>query len=410
MLRASPRALPFVVAIAAIGIALMPGHAVAAGFSVLHAFGGPGDGATPKAGLVSDKSGNLYGTTRLGGSQNEGTIFQIAPDGTETVLVEFTGQSDGAFPVARLAIDTKGNLYGTTKFGGDLNCGKGKGCGVVFKLTPDNTLVGLHLFSGGSDGAFPVAEVALDKKGNLLGTTMEGGGAGCGTAGCGIVFRLLQNGTYKILHAFAGGTDGANPTSGIAVGGYGYFYGTASLGGSTGCGGNGCGTIFLVQNNGDEGALHVFKGGDDGAFPNGILLSGKLDKLVGTTSAGGGTGCGGQGCGTVFTQQIPVGNESILYAFAGGADGSDPEGGIVVDGSGNLDGTTASGGGAGCGGAGCGTLFKLTKQGAETVLYAFPGGSDGNTPLGPPAIVKKVLYGTASGGGDLGGGTVFQLK
>src|ERR1700756_5147427 len=100
--------------------------------TVLHSFSG-NDGAQPIAGLIADGNGNLYGTTAKGGASGNGVVFKLAPGGTYTVLYSFTGGSDGRFPQAGLIADRSGNLYGTTQFGG------ATGNGVVFKITPGGT-------------------------------------------------------------------------------------------------------------------------------------------------------------------------------------------------------------------------------------------------------------------------------
>lgn len=139
--------------------------------TVLHAFAGGGDGSYPQtgAGVVKDRSGNLYGTTYTGGASNEGTVYKIAPDGTETVLHSFTGGSDGDYPISDLLITRAGRLYGTTSSGGDSNKG------TVFALDPDGTESILHSFSGGSDGAFPRGRLTHGRNGLLYGTTYQGG-------------------------------------------------------------------------------------------------------------------------------------------------------------------------------------------------------------------------------------------
>jgi uncharacterized repeat protein (TIGR03803 family) len=151
--------------------------------TVLHSFGGA-YGANPYfSGVVRDTAGNLYGTTTAGGANGFGTVFKLSPTGTETVLHSFANDgTDGFSPYAGLAIDTKGNLYGTTYFGG------ASGFGTVFKLTPTGTETVLHSFANnGTDGFDPYAGLALDKAGILYGTTLEGGANGFGT-----VFKITQ--------------------------------------------------------------------------------------------------------------------------------------------------------------------------------------------------------------------------
>jgi uncharacterized repeat protein (TIGR03803 family) len=149
-------------------------------------------GALPAAGLIVDASGNLYGTTNSGGAYGYGTVFKLTTSGSETVLYSFTaGGSDGRYPQSGLVADASGNVYGTTYVGGDASCGyKNEGCGVVFKLTPSGSETVLHSFTGGSDGANPAAGLIFDASGNLYGTTVGGGGSDLGT-----VFKLSGVGT-----------------------------------------------------------------------------------------------------------------------------------------------------------------------------------------------------------------------
>ncbi len=247
--------------------------------SVLHSFtGGSSDGAFPFAGLIADSAGNLYGTTQGGGASNNGVVFKLAPGGTETVLHSFTGGSDGSNPLfAGLIADGAGNLYGTTEFGGGTGCG-GPGCGVVFKLTPTgSSYTVLHSFAGGSgDGANPYAGLIIDSAGNLYGTTEFGGGPGCG-----VVFKLAPGGTETVLHTFTGSpNDGAFPTAGLFADSGGNLYGTTAGGGAPPppnappCGGSGCGTVFKLAPGGAETVLYTFCrlfNCNDGAGPSGVI-------------------------------------------------------------------------------------------------------------------------------------------
>src|SRR5271156_6257968 len=169
------------------------------GFSLLHNFTGPPDGANSAAGLVEDAVGNLYGTTSQGGitggacgSVGCGIVFKMDQSGNETVLHSFDGQPDGASPLAGLVLDAAGNMYGTTSLGGTANFG------TVFKLDSTGTETVLYSFAGGPDGADPVADLVLDAAGNLLGTTSMGG-----TSGAGTVFKLDSTGKESVLYTFS---------------------------------------------------------------------------------------------------------------------------------------------------------------------------------------------------------------
>ena len=145
-----------------------------------------------------DDQGNLYGTTPWGGTGcggvGCGTVFKVTPDGTETVLHNFAGGTDGSTPSAGLVRDGQGNLYGTTALGGGTGCYEGAGCGTVFEVTAGGAYSVLYRFTGGADGALPFGGLVLDVQGNFYGTTIAGGVGGCssygGVAGCGVVFKV----------------------------------------------------------------------------------------------------------------------------------------------------------------------------------------------------------------------------
>jgi uncharacterized repeat protein (TIGR03803 family) len=232
--------------------------------TVLHSFaGGPSDGAVPQAGLIADSSGNLYGTTREGGSG--GVVFKLSPSGTYTVFYSFTGGSNGGAPFARLLADSSGNLYGTTYAGGRSNAG------VVFKLSASGTYTVLYSFCslpGCRDGNQPDAGLIADSSGNLYGTTIAGGGSGNGT-----VFKLSPAGTETVLYSFTGGRDGGGP-GGLIADSSGNLYGAAGGGSGTGCEGSPCGVVFKLSPSGTYTVLYAFTGGSDGGqavrVPGGI--------------------------------------------------------------------------------------------------------------------------------------------
>jgi uncharacterized repeat protein (TIGR03803 family) len=281
-------------------------------------------GVIPTGGLVIDKAGNLYGTTWapgiLGGplrarakdpSPNTywgcdkpgcgGTVYRLTPTKNgwkETDLYAFTGASDGAASVASLIFDGVGNLYGTTNYGGTTGCTSGYGCGVVFELTPGKTgwkESVLHRFTGGSDGAYPMASVVLDTTGNLYSTTSTGGnGNDCKmlySTGCGVVFELgYAKGKWheQVLYSFQGGTDGASPYATVIMDNHGNIYGTTFTAGDPT---HPSGVIFkLVPSGGDwtEKVLHTFTyGHGDGQSPAAPLIFGPRGYLYGTTVGGG---------------------------------------------------------------------------------------------------------------------------
>jgi uncharacterized repeat protein (TIGR03803 family) len=379
----------------------------AKGFRVLYAFKGGSDGSDPFAPLVADGDGNLFGTTTYGGGSGCGgsgcgTVFMLAKNGAETVLHVFAGSpNDGGWPQAAVIRDKTGNLFGTTIIGGLIETSCQLGCGTVFKIAPGGNETVLHAFTGGSDGQLPDAPVIADRKGNLTSTAFWGDNSGCDGGGtCGNIFKLATNGTESQLYDFTN-AGGANPAAGLIADKAGNLYGTAFDGGSAGYG-----AVFMLAPNGVETVLHSFTGSPgDGAVPEAGLIRDGAGNLYGTTGSGGQSGCSG-GCGVVF-KIAADGAETVLHAFTGGSDGGAPQfAGVIMDASGNLYGTTQQGGAHGNG-----VVFKLAPNGKETVLHAFTGGSDGAQPFaGLIADRKGYLYGTTWSGGANGVGIIFKLK
>lgn len=400
---------------AVLGVTLLASSASAQTLTTIHAFkGGANDGRSPAAGLIFNRAGTtLYGTTQFGGAVDKGSVFALDPTtGATTVLHSFTNLGEGFFPQAGLAMDRAGALYGTTISVPDA------GGGAVFKLDPaTNTFTVLHSFHGGSDGFFPSAPVTVDRKGNIFGTTLDGGGAGdtntCPLF-CGSVFRIdHKTGLLKILHGFTGFADGSHPFSGLIPGPDGKYYGMAFDGGAE-CGVGGCGTVFKIDP--DTGAfttLHLFTGGAaDGAFPLGNLVFDKSGILYGTTEGG-----GEKSSGTIFRLDPGTGAFSVLHTFTFfDGNGAFPSGGLSFNSAETLlYGTTFYGGNDRCknaGDAGCGTAFSFDPAtSAFAVLHKFSGSADGGNPdSGLTLAANGLLYGTtAFDGARKNGGTVFSL-
>jgi uncharacterized repeat protein (TIGR03803 family) len=410
-LRAQNRAA--IVLAGSLVVALTVGVQAQAAEHVLYAFQGGSDGAGAGSTPIVDSAGNLFATTFGGGGSGCqdgagcGTAFELSENGTETVLHAFTGGDDGGYPAADLLLDATGNLYGATNTGGR------RGGGVVFQLASDGTESILYAFKGGADGVQPTG-IYRDKKGTIFGTTVYGGNGNvgvCGSNGCGTVFEIKPNGNETVLHAFQGGNDGIYPVGGLVRDKAGNLYGASDNGGGGGgCanGAFGCGTIFRIAQDGTESVLYAFQGGNDGYGPTGNLIIDSEGNLYGTTISGGGSNCG-TGCGTIF-KVAPEGTETILHAFQGGSDGSTPLSGLSMDRAGNLYGATFYGGGPGCKGAGCGTVYELMPDGNEIVLHVFKKLVQGRGP-GTALLVGKnrILYGMAGGGID-NDGVVFSVK
>src|SRR5208282_698600 len=336
-------------------------------YSVLHDFSGS-DGANPYANLTLSGS-TLYGTTAYGGSSGNGTVFAVNTDGTGfTTLYSFTAvdptygtNSDGAYPSSGLILSDN-TLYGTAKLGG------GFGNGTVFAVNTDGTgFTNLYSFtaeawvssinaSTNSDGANPVGGLILS------GNTLYGTASAAGSCGKGTVFAVNTDGTdFTTLHSFTGGSDGANPVAGLILSGN-TLYGTASGGGSSGPG-----TVFAINTDGSGfTTLHSFTGGSDGANPYANLtLSGST--LYGTTWGGGSSASGTVfywGYGTVFAVNTDGTCFTTLHSFRAlsgsgpyfgtNSDGAVPQAGLILSGN-TLYGTTVWGGSSGGG-----TVFSLS--------------------------------------------------
>jgi uncharacterized repeat protein (TIGR03803 family) len=357
---------------------------------VLHTFGAGSDGVYPESTLIA-VNGTFYGTTLQGGAHNLGSVFKIGKSGTESVLHSFAGGSDGAYPKEGLT-DVNGTLYGTTDSGGGTGCTSGSGCGTVFSITTSGKEHVLYRFKGGTDGESPVASLT-DVHGTLYGTTVGGGGVGCGSAGgCGTVFKITTSGKERVLYSFKGGTDGAQPYAGLTdVNGT--LYGATFAGGA-----NGAGTIIKITTSGVETVLYSFQGGSaDGESPYASLTD-VNGTLYGTTQYG-----GANLDGTAF-KVTTSGTEKVLHSFLGGAnDGAFPLG-VLAYMNGALYGTTYYGGSSGDG-----VIFKMTTSGRDSVLYGFKGGSDGAYPYAGLTKVNLMFYGTTELGGSHARGTVFSL-
>ena len=324
--------------------------------------------------------GNLYGVCYWGGDPSHssfcfggtgfGTIFKLSTQGILTNLYVFEGPPNGENPVG-LIQGADGSFYGVTYLGGSNNCvvsgccdGYG-GYGTVFKLTQQGTFTTLHVFSGGTDGAWPDAALVQGTDGYLYGTT-SGGNTNAGT-----VFKISTDGrTFTNLHAFSGGADGASPSASLIQDGGGLLYGTAFGGGT-----NNAGTVFSITTNGVLTTLHTFSGSPDGFGPFAALVRGSDSNFYGTTVWGGTTNTDPYvtgpppGDGIVF-KMTPLGTLTTVYQFSGTTDGRNPEIGALVQSSfdGYLYGTTALGGVNDAG-----TVFKCGIP--ATYTWSVSGGS-----------------------------------
>jgi uncharacterized repeat protein (TIGR03803 family) len=288
------------------------------------------NGANPSGSVISDSSGNLYGTTDGGGAFGDGTVFELpAGSGTIVTLASFNG-TDGQTPDCGLIMDSSGNVYGTTSWGG------ASGDGTVFELAQGSgTITTLASFNG-SDGANPKSTLSTDSSGNLYGATTNGGAYGVGT-----VFELVHSsGTITTLASFY---DGANPNGGVIIDRSGNLYGTTISGGDSDFG-----TVFeLAQGSGTITTLASFNG-TNGQNPYGGVIRDSSGNLYGTAD----TGDGPSSYGTVF--ELALGSRTIttLASFSV-TTGTYPNAALLMDRSGDLYGTTTEGGSGG------GTVFEL---------------------------------------------------
>jgi uncharacterized repeat protein (TIGR03803 family) len=366
------------------------------------------DGVAPSSALSMDASGNFYGVTQLGGTFNEGTLYQLSPDGTVTVLHTFGSvANDGIYPFGNLFMDSEGNLYGGTAEGGANNGG------ILFKVTPEGAETILYNFCsmGGSectDGSVPVGGFVRDSHGNFYGTTEQGGAHKLGT-----VFRLTPGGIETVLHSFGNGTDGATPEAGLVMDSAGNIYGTTAHGGVTLCS-EGCGAVFKMTLSGTMTLLYSFCAGfsspcRDGIYPLAAPVLDSLGNLYGTTEVS-----GLYNYGTVF-RISRSGTDTLLHQFAGHDDGENPVGGLIFDSAGYLYGTTLGSGSD----RSDGIVFKMSstsRTGKETILHSFRGGNvDGSEPEATLLMDSAGnLYGTTVFGGNgssssLGDGAVFKV-
>lgn len=390
-----------------------PAHA-ASPKATIYSFQGGVDGGIPEAGLTGDTDGALYGVSS-GGPQGSGLVFKVTPPApgstswTKTTLYAFRGGADGGFPQAGLTFDSDGALYGATREGG------ANGAGTVFRLSPPLTAGGawtkttLYSFRGGADGAQPLAGLAMDTDGTLYGVTNQQGARGAGT-----VYALQPPApgsttwTKATIYAFQGGADGANPYGGVVLDTNGALYGTTAYGGH-----RGAGTVYKIAPPSDgatawtKSTLYSFDG-VEGNFPRATVTFGTDGALYGVTYGG-----GAFNGGTAYRLTPPAGaatawTKATIYSFKPGVEGSNPFSELTFDTAGALYGANFNGGPSG-GGA----VFKLTPSGANwsaSVVYAFGGGADGQSPGGLVFDDKGTIYGVTMYGGARWNGSVFQIS
>lgn len=366
--------------------------------TTLYSFEGPPDGAYSSAGLALGANGNFYGTTAYGGANNLGTIFEITPSGTVTILHSFAGTpNDGNLPVNGLLLASDGNFYGTTAYGGANNEG------TIFKVSPSGVLTTLYSFCSQlncPDGALPTDVLIQATDGNFYGTTERGGAYGGRYSG-GTVFKMTPSGNLTTLYSFcalANCADGEYPYAGLLQASDGNFYGVTISGGVY----TYDGTVFRITPSGALTTLHSFDG-SDGLSPIASLIQATDGDLYGAAEGG-----GDQNAGTIFKITLS-GNLTTLHTFSGN-DGRYPAAALLQASDGNFYSTTAYGGMTISGGASnFGTVFKITPAGVVTTLHSFEA-TDGAGPYAPLFLAADhIFYSTTNDGGTHGFGTVFSL-
>jgi uncharacterized repeat protein (TIGR03803 family) len=370
-------------------------------------FGGglyPG-GAGPYGGLVSDASGNLYGTTLSGGKVYNGVVFELVPSGAgtykEVVLYSFRTAPDCNMPTGRLLLDSAGKLYGVAIAGCE------NGHGGVFELSPlgggKYSYSVIYSFTGEYVSSVD-SPVSMDSAGNIYGSLTYGGSLGEGQ-----VYQLTPNGSGgwkpKVIYNFGHSGDGLYPTGPLTLDAAGNIYGTTPYGGS-----QGTGTVYELSPSSSgtfkEKILHNFQGSTDGGFPlSGVILDPAGD-LFGTTDLQSVSN------GTVFRLALSGSTwlNHVIHTFSASSDGSVPSeyGSLTLDASGNIYGATYYGGTDNFG-----TVFKLSPSGGswtEAVLYSFTGKKDGAQP-NPDLLLTSSgkILGTTFTSGATNLGTVFEI-
>lgn len=425
---------------------LFPSPAVAGTEKTLYSFGSTStDGSAPNGDLVVDQHGNLYGTTAGGGLYTYGTVFKLSPNGhgewSETILYNFAGTPDGAYPSGGVTFDAEGNLYGVTSDGGE-NVNFFTSGGVVYKLSPplpggsqwSETIVFDFTAEDYAVGGNPEGKLVRDSAGNFYGVAATGGNGDadyCGDTGCGIVFQLQPQAggpwTFNDLHDFLiiPHSDGYGPQQ-VLMSPDGFLYGYSNYGAEWI---KKLSFYFTL-----EGASFRFSPPSAGGqWPEQLLFLPPFDGADGTTPAGlnfgqDGTliltmhGGGAFDDGAVIELSPAASgkpwNVNVLYSFTGGADGEDATTTPFLDGVGNIYVSTGGGGTNECTAKtlGCGTMIKLSPNGdgtyTESTIYQFTEAS-GVSPAGGLLLLDGFLVGAARAGGSgagSGGGTIFEIR
>ena len=355
-------------------------------FTVLYNFTGGADGGSPYAGVIQDSAGNLYGTAESGGSSPYyGAVFEANTAGKETVLHKFAGKPDGEYPFTPVVRDSKGSLYGTTYAGGPSSYG------TVFSIDAAGHEMVSHSFTGGNDGCYPMQGLVRDNDGNLYGTASF-----CGSSGYGTIFKVDSAGKFSVLHSFTGSADGAGPYYGhLTMDKSGNVYGVTGGGGVSNYG-----VLYKLSKNGTFTVMHRFAGGTtDGCYPLGSVAEDKAGNLYGTAEY-----CGSYDRGIIW-KVSKTGKETILRNFNYlPTDACNPAAGVTLDSKGNLYGVTLD---CGTNYGGALYQFSIA-DGTLTLLHSFSYKDGGGLMAEVWRTDNGVLFGTASCCGTYGYGTVWS--
>jgi len=377
---------------------------------VLYSFAGKADGNGPRAALLQDSAGNLYGTTAFGGkgqcagrAYGCGTVFELSPpqgsgtDWTEQVLYRFSGGSDGGGPIGRLIADQSGNLYGTAFEGGNADCGENGTCGLVFELSPPSQPGGnwketvIHSFTG-YDGGLPQAGLTFDNNGNLYGTaSYNQNSPGCG----GTIFELTppqsqgEDWTYSDLYDLTDLGTGCLPLSDLIFDNLGNLYGTTCTGDLSGGG-----VVFELappEVEGEPWLYSVLYGFAQNTCPRAGLASDSEGNLYGTATniafelepSGGG----------IWSLQIL---SSLVYSYAG----------VILHNEGKIYGTES--------GNGCGSVFRLANSEGRWIKQRYSLSNNSGLPCAPQGALifgtnQTSVFATSETGGTYKKGTVFVI-
>jgi uncharacterized repeat protein (TIGR03803 family) len=342
----------------------------------IHSFFGD-DGASPQSSLLLASDGRFYGTTRMGGAFQSGTLYRADTAGDVTTLYSFPANS---YPQGDLVEAPDGMLYGTTSGGGD------NGLGTVFRSDRSGDTAFLHSFSG-PDGLLPNAGLTIGPDSHLYGTTLAGGASNGG-----IVFRLEDDHSTTTLHDFDNAADGSPLVTSLILASDGLLYGITANGGP-----NGTGTIFRISTTGDFEMLHGLDA-TEGSTATAPLFEAAPGVFLGTASFG-----GDSNEGTAFKFELP-GTFTRLYSFATFT-GSAPYSPFIDAGNGFFWTMTTQGGANGIG-----EVFQTNLDGSSTSIVASLESPEGMEPEAPLLqAADGNLYGTAALGGTFPG-TIFRIE